>query len=137
MKFTIMIKPSPTAFCAVFKDLFSDDIDLPWECGKGWWPLIEKVIAAIDSYNADHPEPPIQVSLIKQKFGGLRIYHYNAPEDIRQLIDEAVTIAWHTCEKCGSTTGITTNMEGYRLTLCPECRKEVKPRIITNRRINN
>jgi len=109
--------------------------EMPWECGKGWWPLIEKVAAAIDTFNAAHPETPVEVSQIKQKFGGLRIYHYNAPEDLRLLIDEAVAASWHTCEKCGSTTDVTTNLEGYRLTLCPDCRKEIKPRVITKRKI--
>lgn len=100
--------------------------EMPWECGKGWWPMIEKVASAIDSYNVTHPDTPIEVGQIKQKFGGLRIRHYNAPEDIRQLIDEAVAASWHTCEKCGSTIGVTTNLEGYRFTLCPKCRKEIK-----------
>ena len=102
--------------------------DIPWECGKGWWPLIDKVAAAIDSINAAHPEMPVEVSQIKQKFGGLRIYHYNAPEDIRQLIDEVLAASWHTCEKCGSTVGVSTNSEGYRLTLCPGCRDSFCPR---------
>ena len=110
--------------------------ELPRECGKGWWPLIDKVAAAIDSFNAEHPEIPVEVSQIKQKFGGLRIYHYNAPEDLRQLIDEAVAASWRTCEKCGSTTGVTTNLEGYRLTLCPDCRKEIKPRVTLNNKIH-
>ena len=109
--------------------------DIPWECGKGWWQMIEKVASAIDSFNADHPETPIEVSQIKQKFGGLRIYQYNAPEDIRQLIDHAIEASWRTCEKCGSTTGVTTNLEGFRLTLCPDCRKEIKQRVITKRKI--
>ncbi len=108
---------------------------LPWECGKGWLPLIEKVVAEIDLYNTGHPQSPIEVSQIKQKSGGLRICHYNAPVEIMQLIDEAVAAAWHTCERCGSTTGVTTNTDGYRLTLCPECRKEIKPRVITKRKI--
>ena len=47
--------------------------EMPWECGKGWWPQIEKVAAAIDSFNAAHPDSPVEVSQIKQKFGGLRI----------------------------------------------------------------
>ena len=110
-------------------------INLPWECGKGWWPLVEKVAAAINSFNAAHPDSPVEVSQIKQKFGGLRIYHYNAPEDIRQLIDEAIEASWHTCERCGSTEGVTTNLVGYRLTLCPECRKEIKPRIPVKHKI--
>ena len=110
--------------------------DLLWECGKGWWPLIEKVAAAIDSFNTAHSETPVEVSQIKQKFGGLRIYHYNAPEDIRQLIDDAVAASWHTCEKCGSTTGVTTNLDGYRLTLCPECREEIKPRVTLKNKIH-
>jgi len=109
--------------------------DIPWECGKGWWPMIEKVASAIDSFNAAHPDSPVEVSRIKQKFGGLRIYHSNAPEDIRLLIDEVVAASWHTCEKCGSTTDVTTNLAGYRLTLCPDCRKEVKPRVIIRKTI--
>ena len=104
--------------------------EMPWECGKGWWPMIEKVVSAIDSYNAAHPDSLVEVTQIKQKFGGLRIYHHNAPEDIRLLIDEAIKASWHTCEKCGSITGATTNLEGYRLTLCPDCRKEIKLRVI-------
>ena len=109
--------------------------DISWECGKGWWPMIEKVASAIDSYNAANPGSPIEVSQIKQKFGGLRIYCYNAPEDIRQLIDLAVNASWHTCERCGASEGVTTNLEGYRLTLCPDCRKEIKQRGITKRKI--
>ena len=110
--------------------------DLRWECGKGWWPLIEKVAAAIDSFNATHPGSPVEVTQIKQKFGGLRIYHYNAPEDIRQLIDEAIEASWHTCERCGATEGVTTNLEGYRLTLCPKCRQMMKPRKIIKNNIH-
>ena len=101
--------------------------DIPWECGKGWLPLIEKVAAAIDSFNTALSETPIEVSQIKQKFGGLRIYHYNAPEDLRQLIYEALAASWHIREKCGSTAGVTTNLEGYRFTLYPDCRKGIKP----------
>jgi len=110
--------------------------DIPWECGKGWWPMIEKVASAIDSYNTAHPDSPVEVSQIKQKFGGLRIYHYNAPEDIRQLIDEAVEASWRTCERCGTKEGVTTNLEGYRLTLCPECRSKVIPRTIVKQKIH-
>ncbi len=111
--------------------------DLPWECGKGWWPLIEKVSAAIDSFNAAHPDCPVEVTQIKQKFGALRIYHHNTPEDIRQLIDEAIEASWYTCERGGATEGVTTNLEGYRLTLCPACRREIKPRVPVKQRIVN
>lgn len=97
--------------------------------------MIEKVASAIDSFNVANPENPIEVSQIKQKFGGLRIYHHNAPEDIRQLIDKAIEASWHTCEKCGSTTGVTTNLEGCRLTLCPDCRKGIKPRVLLKNKI--
>ena len=98
--------------------------------------MIEKVASAIDSYNAANPESPIEVSQIKQKFGGLRIYCYNAPEDIRQLIDLAVNASWHTCERCGASEGVTTNLEGYRLTLCPDCRMEIKLRVIQKSKIH-
>lgn len=67
--------------------------DIPWECGKGWWSMIEKVASAIDSYNATHPDSLVEVTQIKQKFGGLRIYHHNAPEDIRQLIGNSIAVS--------------------------------------------
>ena len=63
------------------------------------------------------------------------VWLHNAPEDIRQLIDDAIEASWHTCERCGSTTGVTTNLESYRLTLCPDCRKEIKPRTTIRKRI--
>lgn len=66
--------------------------DMPWECGKGWWQMIEKITSAIEA-------------------------------------------SWHTCERFGATEGIITNLEGYRLTLCPDCRKEIKPRVTLTRRI--
>lgn len=66
--------------------------DMPWECGKGWGQMIEKIASAIEA-------------------------------------------SWHTCERCGATEGIITNLEGYRLTLCPDCRKEIKPRVTLTRRI--
>ena len=109
--------------------------DLPWECRKGWWPIIEIVASTIDSFNAAHLDSPVEVNQIKQKFGGLRIYHYNASEDIRQLIDHAIEASWHTCERCGATEGVTTNLESYRLTLCQECRKEIKARTTIRKRI--
>lgn len=65
--------------------------DMPWECGKGWWQMIEKIASAIEA-------------------------------------------SWHTCERCGATEGIITNLEGYRLTLCPDCRKEIKPRGNTDKK---
>ena len=98
--------------------------------------MIKKVTSAIDSYNTAHPDSPVEVSQIKQKFGGLRIYHHNAPEDISLLIDETIEASWHTCKRCGSTDCVTTNLEGYRLTLCPECRKEIKPRTTMKRKIS-
>ena len=65
----------------------------------------------------------------------LRIYHHNVPENLRLLIDEAVAASWCTCERCGSIEGITTNLKGYRLTLCPDCRKGIKPRVTLKTKI--
>lgn len=104
--------------------------DIQWECGKGWWPLIEKVAESIDRFNEAHRAEFIEVTQIKQKSGGLRINHYNTPDDIRLIIDEAVAASWNTCEMCGSTRNVTTDTEGYRRTLCQECRNNIKPRKI-------
>lgn len=54
--------------------------DMPWECGKGWWQMIEKIASSIEA-------------------------------------------SWHTCERCGATEGIISNLEGCRLTAQIAARK--------------
>ena len=47
-----------------------------YECGEGWFPLIEEAQAIVDQYNKDHPnlEYPIEFTQIKEKWGYLNLY---------------------------------------------------------------
>lgn len=87
------------------------------DVGLGWIPLLERLHDAIVVLAPDY-----EVSQVKEKFGGLRIYlealgtHRDAVVD---LLDAAEAESLHTCEECGITLGVTTAGPGWIKTLCP------------------
>lgn len=94
------------------------------ECGSGWKNLYGPVIERINRYNEEHPEDPIQVEQIKEKWGTLRIYVRSAPQEIYDLIDEAEQKSQYTCEDCGFQNKEKVkirNTGGWYRTLCERC----------------
>jgi len=81
--------------------------------GQGWWSLLRRLV-----YNLELIEEAsglkITVIQVKEKFGGLRFYYYNAPADdfnynynwtnvIEDLIDYAEERSFKICEICGKS----------------------------------
>jgi len=97
-----------------------------FECDDGWNNIIYEALDRIKALDSN-----IEVYQIKEKFGGLRIYlgAYDVKYDdaIEQIILEAETKAWDTCEKCGQP-GTLRNDIGWILTLCDNCYQEVLER---------
>jgi hypothetical protein len=83
------------------------------ECGKGWMPLVEPVLAECEVTGTE-------VRQIKEKFGRLRIYVAQAPESVYDAIRIAESASANVCETCGRS-GKTTTDERWILTLCPPC----------------
>jgi hypothetical protein len=91
------------------------------QVGPGWVNLLgalhEKLVEL---------QPAYQVSQVKQKFGGLRIYLDYDPElrypiEVGELIDAAEVVAAATCEECGQPGKL---REGsWLMTLCDACQK--------------
>ena len=93
-------------------------------CDRGWYPIIVDVdrrLAELD--------PNYIVHQVKEKFGGLR-YYFSATGNIdeetyqkmRQIVSSAEELAWQTCERCGTTTGVELRKELFHiLTLCEAC----------------
>lgn len=87
---------------------------------KGWRPLVEKLVDDIIKI-----DPEIEISQIKEKFGGLRFYIDYGNDEIYDLISKAEDESYKICEECGTRDKVTTK-GGWLLTLCPKCRKERK-----------
>ena len=94
----------------------------------GWYNLIHSVCMAITEYCTEQNISKPNIAVIKEKFGGLRIYA-DYPEDcmehqwavIEGIISRAENESLKICEECGSTEDVTTK-GSYIKTLCGKCR---------------
>lgn len=93
------------------------------ECSEGWKHLYQPLI----EYCEEHK---ITVTQIKEKFGGLRFYVDDVPEDRRKelydMIADAERESYETCEVCGEP-GISRS-DGWIKTLCEKHHEERKNR---------
>ena len=97
------------------------------ECGKGWESLYRPIIDYINDYNNSHTDSHINITQIKEKFAGLRIYWdgENVPEEtvkeLRDMISDAEERSYLICEQCGTTENVGLITSGWYFTLCEDC----------------
>jgi hypothetical protein len=117
-----------------------------FECGNGWWPLIDslchRIQEHIDSHNEYRKdEPPIEqmVSLqVKEKMGGLRIYSKGGDEYCHGLISMTETLSYHFCEICGTAGRLNVgHTSGWIQSVCQECAKKSKRKIKFDKEITS
>ena len=86
--------------------------------GEGWRGLVEKLVEDIIKI-----APDVEISQIKEKFGGLRFYIDYGTDEVFDLISKAEQESFKICEGCGTKENVTTE-GGWILTLCKTCRKK-------------
>lgn len=60
-----------------------------FQCGDGWFDLIDMLCSNIQ-YGIDHADtPPVQVTQVKSKIGTLRFYFRGGDERVRGMVDMA------------------------------------------------
>ena len=90
----IIAQNDPEHFCIEFKD------DIP----KGWWSAfglayLDDFKEMLDKYNVDYDK--VIFFQVKEKFGGLRVYHNGMPEEWDAHEHAWEYISEHTCVECG------------------------------------
>lgn len=88
-------------------------------CGKGWLKLVDPLIELCEKLD-------VEVHQIKEKFGGLRFYVGQAPEEVHTLIQIAETESFKTCERCGADGK--RRPGGWIKVFCDRCEEERKTR---------
>ena len=78
-----------------------------FECGDGWYNLLDTLCGTIQSYidNNSHPGreiPQVVVEQVKEKFGTLRFYYQGGNEMITGMTWLAESMSGRICEDCGS-----------------------------------
>lgn len=97
--------------------------------GPGWWPIIEVLCDQIhhhikfkneqrDRWNRGEGCPPVTISQIKEKFGGLRFYYDGGDPAIAGMVTMAESWAARSCEECGKPGK--SRDGGWIRTLCDE-----------------
>lgn len=99
------------------------------ECGQGWNNLTYVTLKRLNLIKENNNLPDLEVTQIKEKFGGLRIYFHGAGDDAMQVTLFAEELSYITCEHCGNK-GFLLNHHNWYITLCEPCYKEwVKKRV--------
>ena len=94
------------------------------ECGPGWEGLIRTAVARVLEWNKLHPDGYLTFSLIKEKFGGMRIHVENraGPDSEYPKFSDLESRSVKVCENCGSTDmADKRSYGGWMSTLCVKC----------------
>ena len=101
-----------------------------FSCNDGWfdiiWDLSSKLEPLLQKFHDEYPdiESPPRASQVKEKFGGLRFYMTTASDEMYDLIAEAESLSYKTCETCGKPGEERGN--GWIRTLCDSCSENLK-----------
>ena len=103
------------ALKAEFPALFADAFDV--SPPPGWLALVRALSGEIAER-----WPDVVVHQVKEKFGGLRFYVGNAPQECHAAISVAEATSRRTCQRCGAESAEIRG-GGWLRTLCGECVK--------------
>jgi hypothetical protein len=113
----------------IFVDRFGDmqETAMCWgfECGDGWYQLIDKLCSEIQWHLDKNAKPNTQQFVavqVKEKFGTLRFYGDGGDECIRSFIWFAESMSGIMCETCGKPGQRRGN--GWVYTACDEHTRE-------------
>ena len=80
--------------------------------GEGWRSIVQPLVDLCEQRG-------IEIHQIKEKFGGLRFYVGEVPDDVHEAINTAERQSEETCEKCGQPGII--RYGSWMKTLCDDC----------------
>lgn len=94
-----------------------------FECGKGWYPLLEELSKELSIEVKKSNLKEFRVTQVKEKFGTLRFYADNGNDKTRDLINDAESKSAKTCMTCGAEAAVRYNT-GYVTCICDSCEKK-------------
>ncbi len=128
----------PRIFIERSKTPFESAMGRGFECGNGYFPIINSLCNKIQHYIDWHNRwaeqwkveriPQFVALQVKEKFGALRVYYSGGDKYCEGMVDMAASWSWSTCEICGDggkrLVGHTNG--GWIASLCQRCAKRLK-----------
>lgn len=87
-----------------------------FECGDGWFNLIDNLCTSIQNHIDYNHAPQVVADQVKEKFGSLRFYYSGGDDIIRGMVWFAENVSGKTCEVCGAPGK--TRGKGWYYTSC-------------------
>lgn len=116
-----LVEQYPKIFSERFGDVTTTAMCWGFECGDGWYEIINNLCNKIQDYLSSNPKvPQVIAKQVKEKFGGLRFYIEGGDDKIYSFINEAEQLSYKTCEYCGSTNNVKLTKKGWIRALCEE-----------------
>lgn len=110
-----MRKELDEALCAKYPEIFkhrngdmrTTAICWGFECGDGWYNIIDNLCATIQNREYNNKRNNIQIApvvatQVKEKYGTLRFYYSGGDDYIDGAVSMAEYMSEVTCEKCGA-----------------------------------
>ena len=124
---TYLCTTFPKMFVNRYKPMTETTMCWGFECGDGWFNIINQLCANIQHHidwknRKEEVVPQVTVDQVKEKFGSLRFYFTGGDDYIDGLVSMAESMSGVTCEECGnpgSTLG-----RGWLTTLCEKHAEE-------------
>lgn len=96
-------------------------IQFGFECGSGWYVILDTLMSNIQHYiKYNESDMKINITQIKEKFGGLRFYYDGGNDYIDGMVSMTESLSYRTCEFCGTTHNVG-QTSGWISTICEEC----------------
>ena len=118
----------PKIFINRYSGIKNSTLSFGYEHGDGWFWLIDKLCASIQSYidlnnqyrTEDQKISQVIADQVKEKFGVLNFYYHGGDETIHGMVRLAESMSENICEFCGSTEYVGHTI-GWISTICKEC----------------
>jgi hypothetical protein len=105
---------------AKYPKLFSSQQFWGFECGDGWYDILDHLCGAIKEHTYDSDE--LTVDQVKEKFGRLRFYLSREDDVLHGMVSMAEYMSGRICETCGNRGE--TRGGSWMVTLCDKHHEE-------------
>lgn len=112
----LLCKKYPKIFADRNKPMTETAMCWGFECGDGWFDLIDNLCSSIQNHIDYNHAPQIVAEQVKEKFGSLRFYYRGGDEKISGMVWHAENLSGKTCEVCGAAGK--TRGRGWYYTAC-------------------
>lgn len=117
-----LCKKYPAIFCNRYADMSKTAMCWGFDCGDGWYLLINTLCANIQNHidwqnREEKRVEQVVASQVKEKYGTLRFYYDGGDDYVRGLVSMAEAMSAQICEACGMP-GENHSDGGWIRTLC-------------------